>query len=454
MKRLTFIFLLFSIETFAQDITLGGSSASYKPTIEPGDELLQVKMSYGNADITNITALKNFKYQVIKRVELVYTQYSEVDDFDQEKLNTQRRDQLLKIHPKLLDNPMTSYEEIGIKDCKSADDGHRMFHGFNIIYRPLPSLARTETEIKGLMKLLEELDEIPEDEEDSEVDIPAVEKVYSTSEIVEIELADTTSDYGKKAWKRYKKGKETDIVTWTESSSYVAPVNVGSLDAIEKKPVSAKQKEWLGKSTIGKVMERHPEWKDMMVVVDVTGSMYAYIGQVMLWLKLNEKQERTKQHVFFNDGDVKPQHLKIIGKTGGIYTTNETKFDEVIGTALKAMRGGCGGDGPENNLEATIEGLKTCTTCGDIIMIADNWATPRDIKLYKDIDRPVKIILCGSSSGINVEYLNLARKLKGSVHTIEKDLDDLAKLSEGESVEIGGATYKIKDGKFVIAKRV
>lgn len=217
------------------------------------------------------------------------------------------------------------------------------------------------------------------------------------------------------------------------------------------KEVPEEDKMWLGKSTIGKVMERHPEWKDMMVVTDVTGSMYPYIGQTMLWLKLNYKLNKTAQYVFFNDGDNKLDSRKVTGSVGGVYPIKSESFSVVLKTALKSMRNGGGGDAPENNVEATIKGLKTCSTCGDIIMIADNWATPRDMSLYKQVGRPVKIILCGTQGfGINPDYLNLARKLKGSVHTIEKDLENLADLNEGESVEINGRTYKIEGGKFIL----
>ena len=37
----------------------------------------------------------------------------------------------------------------------------------------------------------------------------------------------------------------------------------------------------------------------------------------------------------------------------------------------------------------------------------------------------------------------------GSVHTMEDDLTELMKMKEGETMEICGRLYKIKDGKFV-----
>ncbi len=417
---------------------------------EAGDEIFKVKMQYGSSKITNLSQLKSLKFEVIKKVELVYTTFATSPDFNQKKLNEERLKNLKSQRADFFSNELTTYSEVPINGCHSMEEGRRAFHGFRITYRPVPSPERTEREITKLLKILEEEPETADlNSEKEEVVEKSTAPGKAVSEVAVLEAVALDSVMSKKDWRKYKKGKETDEVTWT----YLAPVHSGpSVTTLsDGKPVTEDQKKWLGESVVGKVMERNPEWKDMMVVVDVTGSMYAYLGQTMLWLKLNQKLDRTKSHVFFNDGDNKPQSLKIVGKTGGIYTSKSKNFKEVLNTSIKAMRSGGGGDGPENNLEAVIKGLNECTDCGDIIMIADNWATPRDLKLYKKIDRPIKIIVCGTFGGINPEYLNLARNLDGSVHTIEKDLDDLAKLVEGQTIEVSGIKYKVKDGKFVRA---
>jgi hypothetical protein len=112
------------------------------------------------------------------------------------------------------------------------------------------------------------------------------------------------------------------------------------------------------------------------------------------------------------------------------------------------MNGG-GGDSPENSVEALINASGFCPECEDIIMIADNYATPRDLKLIKQVNKPVKLILCGTQNGINTLYLDFLRANKGSLHTMEKDILDLAILKEGETIEINGKTYQIKHGSFV-----
>lgn len=178
--------------------------------------------------------------------------------------------------------------------------------------------------------------------------------------------------------------------------------------------------------------------------------MSPYIAQFLLWHQLNLHNENSNSNfIFFNDGDTKLDHLKQVGNTGGIYEISTTKYHFLEDKIREAMRGGSGGDGPENNVEACMEGLKLYPQCSEIIMIADNWAVPRDISLISKIKIPIHIVLCGAGMGANVEYLNLARATGGSVHTIEEDIQKLATMNEGETITINKVTYKIINGKFV-----
>ena len=210
--------------------------------------------------------------------------------------------------------------------------------------------------------------------------------------------------------------------------------------------------EFLGDSTVLNSLERHPEWVDMLIVCDFTSSMYPYLAQVLVWhqLQLKQNQGKARHFTFFNDGDFKADRLKRIGDTGGVYHTEGQDFEAVKNLAALTMQNGLGGfDVPENNLEALLSGMELCKDCGEIIMIADNDATPRDMVLMKKVKKPVRIIVCGAFDGINPEYLNLARKTKGSVHTMESDLTNLIDMSEGEEFELGNFIYKIENGNFV-----
>ncbi len=207
-------------------------------------------------------------------------------------------------------------------------------------------------------------------------------------------------------------------------------------------------KRALEDSTVIRVLGRNPDWEEMLVVADLTGSMSPYIAQLLVWLKLNMHERPAQHFVFFNDGDRTPNFLKQIGETGGLYDTKTESLDTVLHTAYKTMMNGYGGDEPENNVEATLHGINECQHCQDVVMIADNWATPRDLSLAKKVKKPLKIILCGTDKGVNAKYLNLARQTGGSIHTIEEDILNLMDLNEGESIVIGDEKFQIQSGEF------
>lgn len=204
-------------------------------------------------------------------------------------------------------------------------------------------------------------------------------------------------------------------------------------------------------STVYKVLKRN-KWKKMLVVSDLTGNMSQYSGQLVLWYKqnLDDKEKVIKEFVFFNDGDNKPQNAKELGKTGGIYHTPAVEPSKVLDVAMLTMSKGYGGDAPENNIEALMTGISKCPDCDNVVMVVDNWSDVRDIALLSQIRKPVKIIVCAAKNGsVNSEYLQIARATKGSIHTLDKDIYDLNKLTEGQSIKIGKHIFKIQNGVFV-----
>lgn len=202
-------------------------------------------------------------------------------------------------------------------------------------------------------------------------------------------------------------------------------------------------------SVVFNVLNRNKNWKNKLIVADLTGSMYPYAQQISTWLKLHFLKDTTSQHfVFFNDGDNKKDENKKIGATGGIYHCKAKTVEELISTMELTIRKGQGGDAPENPIEAIIYGLNKSGKVEDVILIADNWAKARDIKMLARIKVPVRVVLCGVYEGmeINEDYLNIAYKTKGSVHTIEQDITDLMKQSTGKKFNINGVDYIIKNG--------
>ena len=210
-----------------------------------------------------------------------------------------------------------------------------------------------------------------------------------------------------------------------------------------------KLRKSLPDSTIFRVFERNKNWKNMAVVADMTGSMSPYTAQLVLWFKLKLNDNRIHDLVFFNDGDSTPNAKKIIGSTGGIYHGEGKNYKQVRELALKTIKAGCGGDSPENDLEALLYTFEVAPKASEYILIADNLAPIKDYSLLAKINKPVRIILCGTGYGINVQYLNLARKTGGSVHTMEADLVDLIKKNEGEKFIIMNQKFKIVKGEIV-----
>ncbi len=221
------------------------------------------------------------------------------------------------------------------------------------------------------------------------------------------------------------------------------------LPEIKSKKEAIAVAKTLPDSSILKILTRNKDWKNITVVTDVTGSMYPYLAQVALWYKLQEEDNEIKNVIVFNDGDMKNSDEKVVGSVEGIYSGEPKSFDEVVELMVSAMKKGGGGDGQENDLEAVLHAQKKYGSAKEIVLIADNMAPVRDMELLSKINVPVRVVLCGTQFGINVDYLNIALKTKGSIHTMEDDLDELFLLKEGAKVKIGTLFFVIRDGKFV-----
>lgn len=193
------------------------------------------------------------------------------------------------------------------------------------------------------------------------------------------------------------------------------------------------------------------DWKNTVLVCDVTASMAPYSAQVLEYLKAEFKQKDTSltRFVFFNDGDDRKDNSKKIGSVGGIYTTHSTTLDGVLKVMEEAMKKGSGGDLSENNLEALIKAEAFCPSCTSTTLIADNLASPRDLSLVAQLTKPVHVIVCGNTPVLNADYMNLARSTKGSLHFQNQEFSNLHTFEEGATVQVGKETFVVKKGKFV-----
>ena len=197
-------------------------------------------------------------------------------------------------------------------------------------------------------------------------------------------------------------------------------------------------------SVVYKAFKMHPEWKNMTVVLDWTGSMYTYAGHIMRWHKINVDKKLLKNMVLFNDGDdnLRRNKKKEIGKTGGIYYADPNDLDDFLGKVEIAVDNGGGGDAEENDLEAIIAAVTKYDNANDIVLMADNSAI-RDISLLYKIDRPVHVILC--NGGYVYDYVKLAYETGGTIVTPNDDLDftDKSKTNP-DNIILNGVKYKIK----------
>jgi hypothetical protein len=196
------------------------------------------------------------------------------------------------------------------------------------------------------------------------------------------------------------------------------------------------------------VLSRNPQWTNKLLVVDVTSSMTPYAEQVKIWYRRNSQAQNRTQFVFFNDGNNTKDERKVIGKTGGIYYCPFCPYNQLVDTLRQVRLRGEGGDAQENDLEAMIHAVDNSANYSDVIVIIDNLSPVRDISLLSNLNRPVRIILCGDKP-INEEYINIAYQTDGSIHTMKEDIFDINSRRNGVRLQIGTDLYILTRGRFV-----
>lgn len=203
-------------------------------------------------------------------------------------------------------------------------------------------------------------------------------------------------------------------------------------------------------STIFFAFKRNPNWKKISLVVDMTGSMFPYIGQLLIWYKQNYESEKILYYTLFNDGGEMKDELKKVGAAGGVYSFEAKdfkKFKRDVDDTRKKGGERQGGDEPENDLEAVFKSITTLKGFSDIVLVADD-SPVRDMALLKRIKKPIHVIICGTAKGINSEYLKIAYQTKGSIHTANSDLD-MKKLVNGLEFTIDDDIFLFKNGEFI-----
>lgn len=397
-----------------------------------GENVLFVNFDFASDSISNLQIFDSLKTlnERIEKIDFVYTKFKMVSTFDQKKLNKNRIEQFQKIAPKIFENQSIEWNFYRQTKETNIEEAKKMFHGFVIFLRQEMINTPNEVDTTKISYIKTMLDDV------------GYEPVYS-SDIqinptglylpVSVKKRDKGIRYKRKfIWKR-----DVETISHTVyDTTYIYHPFVSPTDD----------------TVVLAVFDRNKEnWDNAVIVEDVTGSMHPYTLQTLVWMKLHIDNTAVRNFVFYNDGDEYPDGP--IGHSKGAYYINSDNSSEIEQTAFLAMEKGYGGLGPENDVESMVYALKQYPECTSIILIADNSADVRDISLLSKINVPVRVILCGAkNTTINTQYLEIAMKTGGSVHTIEQDIVNFIDLRDGEIITIDKHKYKVKNKKFTLVK--
>lgn len=377
---------------------------------------LAVAMPFSKEIILNPEQIRQLtdEEKVVVKIELVYTKYRTSPAFDQKMLNHNRLVELKKVLPNLFKTPLWDFDLISQTNGNSREECNPMFHGFIITFRPNSSPNTLAQETEYLEKIVKQL------------------LKNSKNDAVPDRLA-------------------FDLKTrWDDRIGYVHDTIWKINEEEQIPPPDFFYDQSLYKdSTVINAFARNTTWKNFIVVTDVTGSMSPYIAQVFVWLKEQAENNTAKYFVFFNDGDNKEARQKKPLKTEGIYGCANNGLEAVMQKAALCMKKGSGGgEGLENDVEAILFGLQEFPDADEVILIADNYESMRDYQFLEEIKKPVRIIICGAKARVNIEYLDLARITKGSLHTTKSDVLNLQKVQKSQTITIDGQSYLFYNERF------
>ena len=375
---------------------------------------LAISMPFSDELILNPEQKRYFEEQVVIKIELVYTKYRTSTTFDQKKLNHNRLIELKKLLPALFENSLWEFALVSQTNGNSREECDTMFHGFIITFRPNSSSNTLAQETEYLEKVVAQL--VKQTKKDS--------------------IPDQLTYDLKTRWDD-RIGYVHDTIWKVNEEEQIPPPDFFYDQLLYKD------------STVLNAFARNKNWKNFIVVTDVTGSMSPYIAQVFVWLKEQTENNNAKYFVFFNDGDNKESRQKKPLKTEGIYGCTNNGLDAVMQKAALCMKKGSGGgEGLENDVEAILFGLHEFSEADEVILVADNYESMRDYQFLEEIKKPVRIIICGAKTRVNIEYLDLARITKGSIHTTKSDVFNLPQVQKSQTIVIDGQSYLFYNERF------
>jgi hypothetical protein len=335
--------LLCSSMAIAQDIKVLFDKdtthvSSYKPIPAPelpGRKQLLIETGFNNSSFINFVIPGSLKEKVIEKIELVYTQYWTGSKFSQRSLNDQRLETLKRSAPFLLKEPLTEWRLVA-QHPSNTEQAKSCFHGFVITYRETPTTESMKDELSYINRILGDKT-VRSDEPISSVSFTAHDDFSTIIPVITVNpfrYTYTLDPDGSYTWTIEQKdtimkrslleqgGRITDSIknyefmTYGLGDAYKIKTNKLTWTSITSPrrsssfPGATSTGYYAYSSTIDstviKILDRKKEqWKNMLVLGDLTGSMAPYSAQLFAWYKMNMLTRPVKHFVFFNDGDMK-----------------------------------------------------------------------------------------------------------------------------------------------------
>jgi hypothetical protein len=200
-------------------------------------------------------------------------------------------------------------------------------------------------------------------------------------------------------------------------------------------------------STSYRVLSRNlRRWPDAVVVCDLTSSMAPYTTQLYAWFRRNARNPAIRGLVLFTDCDSLGQETRPDGPAGQFFVTRERDPLRALPAMLAATRNTRANvSDPENDVEALLFAQRTFPEARHLILLADNSSPVKDLDRVGSLQKPVHVVLCGppldSTVAFPPDYETLARQTRGSLHTLEDDLDP-AYLRADTWLRVGPRFYR------------
>jgi hypothetical protein len=356
-------------------------------------------------------------------------------------LNRDRLEMLNRQFPGILNRKDIRWEILEQRNAITRENAVRCFHGFVLVMaRAAPPSSESKTEISSVERILRTV-------RDTSYDIP----LSIDYRIKKVRVP--TGKYLPRSDKKKRNGFRYDKpgIWFREPETKVVR------DSIEKNRSGGYtvhkrifDASLLPDTNVLEILNRQRDLKKKVVVQDVTGSMAPYTTQVLLWILLQPELLNEGKFLFFNDGDNMPDEWKVIGKTGGLYPLRTSHADTLKDMAFRAMRNGSGGDIPENNVEAILRAIEAFPEADTLLMIADNMAPVKDMKLLGRVSKPVNIVLCNIGNNINPNMIDIVIKTGGFLLFENGQVFDPRKARDGTKLLIGRKTFEYRRNRFTL----